>query len=117
MYKIYRNLIEINKSVDNIDMGGCGYFALKLSDYLEQKNIPHQILTIKYSNKKIPHHVMVKTKWGIVDSKGFFSHFIVWLYSLDNLKYIQKNELKHLLTLDGWNKKFNKKDTIFFKFN
>jgi hypothetical protein len=111
---VYSKLIRLNKEIRNVQNGGCGYFCLYMSDYFDVSNINYQIVSLK-NDEVIPKHIMIKTPWGYLDNKGFFSSLSISLWSKNDIKEISKSELKQLLLLEGWNKSFDKVDTTKMK--
>jgi len=111
----------ISDSVDNINNGGCGFFALYLSDYLDKVNIQYDIVYVRDQDNEdnqyyIPNHVIIELKNPkiFIDSRGIFNKSYVYLYGT-NLSFHSKMELKELLTCKGWNNEFHRSDTTKIK--
>jgi len=104
-------LIEKLKQTKSIaKLGGCGYEALYIKKYLDQKRIPSNIIVFGDNS-----HVMVLSNGCLIDKHGFFGqwHPITFLYSAN---IISEDSLQNLCNnSEKWNKKFNRADTILLK--
>lgn len=90
-------------SIDNLNRGGCGYYAY----YVSGKIPGSEIVSLKGGE-----HYMIRTKWGYMDSRGLFLPPLVYFLSNGDIKTIKREELRLLLNNHSlWNKEFNLKDT------
>ena len=111
---IYIKLIKLNYHVKNLQNGGCPFLAIYTSNYLDNLNIPHKIITLK-NNNIAPQHIMILTPFGYLDNKGLFSNLPVKLWANNDIKEISKSHLIRISNLNIWNKQFNLNDTTTIK--
>ncbi len=123
--KIYDINKELSKRVSYINNGGCGKYALFLSEQLINKNIKHDIVvfssktnikTIKkyIKNKKHEyydisfHHVMIKIDKFYIDGETIYKErpYEYKTYYKGKLKH---GELKFSVENGDWNSDYNNK--------
>lgn len=121
LFKLSFKLDEISSNVHNINQGGCGFFALYLSDYFDREKIPYEIIYVRDNENEenqyyIPNHIILKLKKSkiFVDSRGFFNKSYIYLYGT-YLSIHSKEELKEILKVKGWNSDFDRNDTTKIK--
>lgn len=131
------SLSVIGDKYKRINAGGCGVFALYLSEELEKRNVKHEIVWIgeTWNNSKrvirdvlksnsnltlqvfndngvYLSHVMIKVGKRYVDAEGVFTGFNNTYWAARNryvLAKIKKKELSMLVeSPDGWNPDFNR---------
>ena len=112
LLKLYPILIWDNIQIKNINYGGCGYYALYLHHYLDNKNISNKIVTL-YNNKYIPGHIMIYTEGMYIDSRGCWNSLFINLICND-IQEINEQQLRQKLNHEGWTPLFNKNDTLNF---
>jgi hypothetical protein len=103
----------------NVNNGGCGLFALYVTDYLDSAGISYEILRVDDDRSVIPNHVMVKVHDSdneslYIDATGFKSYRYACLFGYYRY-YISKDSLKSLIAMPGWNRSFNRADTVIIK--
>lgn len=115
-----RNKCEtINGRVNNINNGGCGLFALYVTDYLDSVQIPYQVVYVKRSNDNdsIPNHVAVKIDQNniYVEKNGLMKKSWMRVFG-SHMSYHTKEELRKIVYQPGWNPMFNRDDTVQIKY-
>ena len=106
-------IISASTTVANINNGGCGYFALYLHRYYDQRGIKNEIVYLE-SGHEIPKHVMVRCDGRFVDASGYFIPLLVKLF-YKKVSVHTEAQLVELLTRNGWNDQFKKSDTNTLK--
>src|ERR1044072_2253756 len=113
---------KLNQNIDNINNGGCGYFAYYLTNILDSAEIPYEISIINLNKHKnhITHVLIYLPDYNLfLDSRGMQRCLNIngtqIFYCVKVGQTITKSELKHALTTFKWNKKFNVSDTIKIK--
>jgi hypothetical protein len=139
LVSVLNELGKISKKYPTINCGGCGAFALYVSDELNKRNVKHDIAwigdtfgnnNVKREIKKIfknnsyvnltefncngiyLSHVMIKIKSNFIDSEGVFNGFnnTSWGYR-QVITTIKTDELRMLVNNEeGWNNYFNRKN-------
>jgi hypothetical protein len=98
------------RKLEWVKIGGCGYVAYYISDYLDSNQVKYQIVQIGFGKYKHIHY-MVKVNNVYMDKNGTFSR----LYPLLFLPHrtVTKEYLRSVINDPiVWNKKFNRSDTI-----
>lgn len=89
--------------------GSCGWVALSVSDYLTERNIPHEIYMFgigKYKNI----HLMVRVGNQFIDKRGFNSFLTP--QRLMPYRILTREQLRELLEdRNIWRRTFELKDT------
>ena len=139
LVSVLNELGKISKKYPTINYGGCGAFALYVSDELNKRNIKHDIAWIgnTFGNSSMKKeireifksnsyvnlvefnrngiylsHAMIKIKNNFVDAEGVFNGFnnTNWTYR-EVLATIKTDELRMLVNDEqGWNDEFNRKN-------
>jgi len=136
LFEVLKNDIpQVKERFDRINSGGCGVFALSLSDELNKRDIAHKIVWIGYgdnedksihrifesnhnvtldtfNNKGIYlSHVMVVIDGKYVDATGLYDEFGQTSWSYRKVVTEISNEQLRMLVdnEDGWNCSFNRK--------
>lgn len=113
--KISRKVYTVNLAVDNIEYGGCGYFALYLHDYLDSIGVENKIIFLSYK-RDVPKHIVVKVGRSYIDNNMFWAWPSMYLFSKGDITEHSREELVYLLENKKWNSRFNKADTSFMKY-
>jgi hypothetical protein len=137
LLRALESLSIISDKYKSINAGGCGVFALYLSEELEKRNVKHEIvwigetcnnskrvirdvlnsnsnfnLQIFNENGVYLSHVMIKVGKRYVDAEGVFTGFNNTYWAARNrfvLAKITKKELSMLVeSPEGWNPSFNR---------
>lgn len=105
---------EVRHGVKNMNNGGCGWFALYASDYLDKEKVMYQIVYIFASDNKgsVPNHVMIKLNDDCYFDDDGVHHKIYYKFYGDSETVHSKDELRKLLNGPGWNSKFDVSDTV-----
>ena len=139
LFSVLNELGKISKKYPTINYGGCGAFALYVSDELNKRNIKHDIAWIgsawdiretKREIRKIfksnsyvnlrdfndngiyLSHAMIKIKNNFIDAEGVFNGFENAGWNLrEVIATIKTDELRMLVNdEEGWNDSFNRKN-------
>ena len=114
----YEKILDILNHVSNINRGGCGFVAYRLSISLTKRNIPHTLVFMGSSEKELkqltrmPDHVVVRVGKHYYDTNGKTEAY--W-YKFEKERLIEGNKKDLLTLLRGgiWNPKFNKRHVSF----
>ncbi len=101
------NIKPINDYVSNINVGGCGYFAMKLYQRLD--SCKYSIVVIGPYN-----HVAILEKHSgyFIDSDGYRDSLSFQLRYKNKFSIISFDSLKKTVYKENsWNKSFDRKDT------
>ncbi len=104
---VYSFTLDVNNEVDNINNGGCGYYAMKLYEYLD---------TSRYSLVSIgrrTHICVLDNKYTVyIDSEGYHSFISMAVeYRTLDFKPISYSHLRWMVYNLEWNKMFDQRDT------
>lgn len=113
--ELSRKIYLINKTVSNINYGGCGHFSLCLHDYLNEKGIENEIIFLSYK-RDVPKHVIIKVGKLYIDNNFFYTWLPMYLFSKGDIKSHSRYMLTYLLKRKQWNPKFKLSDTPIIKY-
>ncbi len=104
--------VKIRK-LDWVKSGGCGYVVFYISNYLDSKKVKYQIIQVGFGRYKNIHY-MIKVDNIYMDYDGSFSRLHPVLFLPHRI--VSKEYLRYALNdVNGWNKNFNRSDTIRIK--
>lgn len=108
-----KDISNINNHVENINAGGCAYFAMEFYKRADKKKL--EFVSI---NKRSHFMVHLKNQNYFIDSKGIHdSMYIYSQYGLgSDIEIISYDSLKYQWDCSRWNPKFNRKDTIYIDY-
>ena len=102
---------EIKKieKLEWVKLGGCGYVAYYISDYLDSAQVKYQIVQIGFGKYKHIHY-MVKVDDVYMDKNGTFSGLYPLLFLPHRI--VSKDYLRTMINDPTiWNKRFKRSDT------
>ncbi len=101
------DISDINKYVENINAGGCGYFAMKLYERLDSSK--YSIVVINDGN----HIAILENNTGyFIDANGYRDSLSFQLRYPNKFDKISYDSLKIMVSnIKNWNKTFDRKDT------
>lgn len=110
----YEKILGMLNHIPNINRGGCGFVAYRLSISLTKQGIPHTIIFMGTTEKilkqciKMPEHVVVKVGKHYYDTNGKTEPYS---YTIEKERLIEgdKKDLLTLLRKGVWNPKFDKR--------
>lgn len=116
VYEVKYRLGKIDDKKLWINYGGCGLFALYLSNYFDSTKVPYQIIYIsRHSMRGTPNHVVLKLDdRTYIDSDGYCTKFWLGLYGT-HFTEVTKEKLRYDIYHLSWNKTFNRNDTTIIK--
>lgn len=118
---------EIKKlKIENINNGGCGFFALTLSNRLDELGIKYKVILIgklpftafisKILNRKTSYyHVMLKVNNKFIDSSGEYDFLTPKILSYLFKTICSKEYLNYIVNNAEWNNKYDIKNNSIIK--